>query len=66
MANAAAFSLVISEMITITDTSKAFLWESAGLNSVAYQFADLGFQIVIRNDQRANDRPHITAARRIA
>jgi hypothetical protein len=29
-----------------------------------HQFTDLGFQIVVRNDQRANGRPQVAAARR--
>jgi len=33
-----------------------------GLRDGFHQFADLGFQIVVRNDQRADGRAHVATA----
>jgi hypothetical protein len=35
-----------------------------GVRNGLHRFADLDFQIFVRNDQRANGRPHVAAARR--
>jgi hypothetical protein len=35
-----------------------------GVRNDLHQFADLGFQIFVRDHLRANGRPHVAAARR--